>query len=344
MVINAVFRRQFIYSTVCMSLLGAVLLTWTPPATATPGDDLPASDASTHTADLDTTSTFDTPSDPDLSNSEAIPPLHPLVNPDPLDISDYLDDPDRAYLTDYAQLLTPSQEHTLVQYLRAASAKHNIQLSVVFVSWGRYPFREAAEEHFDDKHLGYGARRDGLLLYVATDSRDMHLVSNGKSHDILRREGLRRVGFSVREVLSHEKWYDAVVEFISASDQEFSAYQEHSFIFPREQSEILPAVLIALIGAGVGAEYGRRKLAAKIQTSSSNAAGFQPLFLAFNVEQSTDTLTRSRSTSRRRVHYDSHSRSDSWRRSSASGKSRSSSSGSWRSSSSSSRGGFSSKF
>lgn len=257
--------------------------------------------------------------------------------------------PDTAYLDDASDLLSPAQELTLVRRLRETSAKHNIQLTVVFGPLTAPTVAATAENHFDRHKLGYGSGHDGLLLYVAVRSRDMHLLSNGRSHDILRRAGLRRIGFRVRDVLSTDRWFDAVGEFISASDEELSPYMGRSFIIPRDLTEILPVLLIGLIGAGVAMEYGQRKVHERIRATRPSSTGPSPAFLSFGIDEHSDKLLRSHSTTRKIVHYTHDDDSDSGSffssgRSRSRSSSRSSSSGSWRSSSGSSRGGFSSKF
>lgn len=253
---------------------------------------------------------------------------------------------DTAYLDDTSNVFTPAQEFALVRRLREASTKHNIQFTVVFGPLTAPTVAATAEQHFDRHNLGYGSRHDGLLLYVSVGSRDMHLLSNGKAHDILRRVGLRRIGISVRNVLSTDQWFDAVLEFISAGDKEFSPYMGRSFIIPRDLTELLPALLIGLIGAGAASRYSQRKVHERIRTTRRSSTDPSPVFLSFGIDEHSDTLIRSRSTSREIVHYtydDDDSDPVSFFSSGRSSSS-SSSSGGWRSSSSSSRGGFSSKF
>lgn len=251
-------------------------------------------------------------------------------------------------LYDDDEIFTPAQESTLNRVLTDVSRKTQMQISVVFSPVKNGDVAGSAAQYFDSRGLGYGSRRNGVLLFVSVASRDMHLLSNGRAHDILRREGLRRIGTTTRPFLSRSDWVDAVKAFAKQSERELSAYTNRSLIFPRDPLEALPPLIIALIAFFVAKHFVTANLENRVSQSRSLPQKAKAIVISFGIDEQNEKLIRSKEEHDDIPVYHSYFDDDDSPRSSFwSGSSRSSSGSSsfrgW-SSSSSSRGGFSSKF
>ena len=91
-------------------------------------------------------------------------------------------DAEERFLYDDADLLTDSEEATLVQKLEDVSHAHNTQLVIAALpSLGGNDIDDYVEYLYDSMDFGYGETREGVLLLICMDPREYRILSNGQA-------------------------------------------------------------------------------------------------------------------------------------------------------------------
>lgn len=133
--------------------------------------------------------------------------------------------PDADTLIDEADLLTASQEATLLEQLTRLSEAHQVQLAVVTLSYVDYwDMGLFTERVFDEMDYGYGAEHDGVLLLISMDPREYRILSNGKAADAISSGDIETISEQLQPLLKSGDYNGAVAEFIDRCQYYLGGY------------------------------------------------------------------------------------------------------------------------
>lgn len=155
------------------------------------------------------------------------------------------DDP---VLYDEAALLSQSEAEELTQKLRQISSTYHAQIVVMTIpSAEGNDVDEYANYIFDSKNIGYGEKRDGVLLLICMDPRELYIVCDGLAGDAIGDSGITVIGDAIAPDLSDGNYAQAFDIF---ADQCVYYIDGHLNGFPFDAGKSL---LIALaVGLLVG--------------------------------------------------------------------------------------------
>lgn len=159
-------------------------------------------------------------------------------------------------LVDDADLLTDSQETTLLAQLDKVSEKHEMDVVVVTASsLEGYTAQDYADDFFDYGGYGMGDNRDGLLLLVSMDedNREWHISTSGYAITAFTDAGIEYMSEQFLPYLKDGDYAKAFSTYAQLCD-EFIAMAKAGDPFdvdnlPKEPFKIWFNVLIAL---GIG--------------------------------------------------------------------------------------------
>ncbi len=225
-------------------------------------------------------------------------------------------------LVDDAGLLTASEKSGLLSLLNEISEKQGMDIVIVTVESlnGKSP-RTFADGYYDDN--GYGA--DGILLLIATDSRDWHISTSGYGITALTDAGIDYVSDRFIDDLSDGDYASAFTTYAELCDdfitkaKSGNAYDRGnmpSSDFPWGQS-ILISLAIGFVIAFIATAIMRSKL--KSVCRKSGAADYIKQG-SFRVTNANDVFLYRRVT-RRAKPKDNHSGGGSGTHRSSSGRS-----------------------
>lgn len=118
--------------------------------------------------------------------------------------------PTTGFVEDEADLLTESEEAALSARLQQLSSTYNAQIVVATVeSTGGSYFDDYMEFLYDERSLGYGENRDGVLLLVSMDPRTVGIVSNGFAGDAITTSSIDIITEAMVDDLSEGNYADA---------------------------------------------------------------------------------------------------------------------------------------
>ena len=152
-------------------------------------------------------------------------------------------------LRDGANLLTQSEEDALQEKLENVSRTYNAQINIVTIQ--SVPDRDVygyIEYFYDINNLGFGENRDGVLLVVCMDPRELVILSNGFAQDAIGDWEIEDIGDAIAPFLTDGDYYDAFVEF---SDQCAYYLDGHINGFPFELGQNLAIALFIGLAAGL---------------------------------------------------------------------------------------------
>ena len=84
-----------------------------------------------------------------------------------------------ADIYDEADLLSTQEETQLAEKLSEIGEEFDAQIVIMTVSSTNGNIDAYIEEMFDGMNMGYGEKRDGVLLLVCMDDREYRILSNG---------------------------------------------------------------------------------------------------------------------------------------------------------------------
>lgn len=113
-------------------------------------------------------------------------------------------------VVDNADLLTESQESTLLTRLDDISNQYNVDVAVVTVDSldGRSPMTYA-DDYFDNNGYGMGANRDGILLLISMEYRDWYITTHGLCIDAFSDSTIESIGSLMSSDLGDGNYADA---------------------------------------------------------------------------------------------------------------------------------------
>ena len=124
-----------------------------------------------------------------------------------------------ARLDDMADLLTDGEEAVLLADLNEVSQRRQFDLAVVTASTleGKSPM-EYADDYYDDNGFGYGADRDGALLLVSMEDRELWISTCGYGITVLDDATIEQIGYDITPSLSDGEYLNACELFVEYCD------------------------------------------------------------------------------------------------------------------------------
>ncbi len=153
-----------------------------------------------------------------------------------------------AYVLDNADLLSQSEEIILEAKLETISNTYNAQIIVATINSTEGMSADRYAEHlYDSKNFGFGADRDGVMLLICMDSRQLRILSNGFANDAIGSYEIELIGDYIASDLTDGYYADA---FDSFADQCEYYLDGHINGFPFQWGQNL--VIALIIGLVVG--------------------------------------------------------------------------------------------
>ncbi len=188
---------------------------------------------------------------------------------------------DAPLLHDGADLLTESEESSLLARLESLSSDEQMDVVIVTVdSIGSYSAMEYADDYYDNNGYGYGTNRDGLVLLVSMEHGDWHISTCGKAITVFTDAGIEYIGKRFTPQLSDGDYYDALGEFVDQCDafieqaKTGNPYDTHNL--PKEPFNKVIALIIALVVGFFAAKIYAGKLKKQLNTvkKQDQASGY----------------------------------------------------------------------
>lgn len=155
-------------------------------------------------------------------------------------------------LVDEADLLTDSEEATLLAKLDAISERQQADIVVVTMDTldGATPM-DFADDFFDYTGYGYGDTRDGVLLLVSMEDRDWWISTSGYGITAITDAGLDYISDAFLSDLSDGAYASAFTIYADLCDEFFTQAKAgepyDSGNLPKEPFNPLKSLLIAIV-------------------------------------------------------------------------------------------------
>lgn len=123
-------------------------------------------------------------------------------------------------LVDNADLLTDSEESTLLSKLDEISERQQMDIVVVTVYSldGKSP-QDYADDFYDYNGYGFGAEKDGVLLLVSMEDRDWYITTTGFGITAITDAGLEYISDKFLSYLSDGDYADAFETYAQLCDE-----------------------------------------------------------------------------------------------------------------------------
>ncbi len=129
------------------------------------------------------------------------------------------DDAGAPRLIDGADLLTASEEQSLLNTLDEISERQRMDVVVVTTdSLGGKSARAYADDFYDENGYGFGADRDGILLLVSIEDRDWYFSTSGYAITAFTDAGLDRLADRILPALSDGDYAQAFSTYAALCD------------------------------------------------------------------------------------------------------------------------------
>ena len=153
-----------------------------------------------------------------------------------------------ADIYDEADLLSTQEETQLAEKLSEIGEEFDAQIVIMTVSSTNVNIDAYIEEMFDGMNMGYGEKRDGVLLLVCMDDREYRILSNGYAGEAISPSQIDAIGDAIVSDLSDGAYADA---FFTFADQ--CVYYLDGYLngFPFNFGKNLIVALIIGMVAGV---------------------------------------------------------------------------------------------
>ena len=122
-------------------------------------------------------------------------------------------------LVDNANLLTESEEQTLLTTLDEISNRQQVDIVVVTVnSLGVKSAQAYADDFYDENGYGFGASYDGILLLLSMEERDWHISTCGYAITAFTDAGLDHIADQILPHLSSGNYAKAFSTYATLCD------------------------------------------------------------------------------------------------------------------------------
>lgn len=121
---------------------------------------------------------------------------------------------------DMADLLTDSEEATLITELDEISQRQNMDVVVATTdSLEGYSVRDYADTLYDQCGFGYGSNADGLLLLISMEDRDWYISTCGYGITAFTDAGIDYIGEQILSKLSEGEYMAAFEQYGELCDE-----------------------------------------------------------------------------------------------------------------------------
>lgn len=159
------------------------------------------------------------------------------------------DKPARLY--DGADLLTSSEEASLIKKLDGISEEFGVDVIVVTVEdTGSYSVDDFTENYYDTV---FGQHNDGVMLLLSMEERDYRILSEGIGNDAVPYDDIESIGEDIVPYLSDGDYAEAFSLFADKCEYEING-EINGFPFETGTNLIISVVVgfvIALISTGI---------------------------------------------------------------------------------------------
>ena len=197
-------------------------------------------------------------------------------------------------LVDNADLLTDSEESTLLAKLNEISERQQADIVVVTVDTldGKTPM-DYADDFYDYNGYGFGADKDGVLLLVSLEDRDWWMSTTGYGITAITDAGIEYISEKFLSDLSDGDYADAFTTYAELCDDFFtqarSGQPYDTGHMPKQPFNIARNLLIALIVGFVIALIATGVMKGKLKTVRfQSAASNYVKANSMNVTESRD--------------------------------------------------------
>lgn len=205
-----------------------------------------------------------------------------------------------ADLYDEADLLTSEEETQLAQKLSQISKQFNVQIVIVTVPSESGSVDVLVENVYDSMNMGYGDKRDGVLLLVCMDPREYRILSNGYAADAITLDCIDAIGKAIVSDLSDGNYADAFNTFADHCVYYLDGYVNG---YPFDAGKSLIVALIVGLAAGVVTAFvlknqlksvhQQKQANAYIKTGSMQITASRDLYLYSQVSRTEKSSTQS---------------------------------------------------
>lgn len=197
-------------------------------------------------------------------------------------------------LVDNADLLTDSEESTLLSKLNEISERQQADVVVVTADTldGKTPM-DYADDFYDYNGYGFGADKDGVLLLVSMEDRDWWMSTTGYGITAITDAGIEYISGKFLSDLSDGDYADAFTTYAELCDDFFtqarSGQPYDTGHMPKQPFNIARNLLIALIVGFVIALIATGVMKGKLKTVRfQSAASNYVKANSMNVTESRD--------------------------------------------------------
>ena len=197
-------------------------------------------------------------------------------------------------LVDNADLLTDSEESTLLSKLNEISERQQADVVVVTADTldGKTPM-DYADDFYDYNGYGFGADKDGVLLLVSLEDRDWWMSTTGYGITAITDAGIEYISEKFLSDLSDGDYADAFTTYAELCDDFFtqarSGQPYDTGHMPKQPFNIARNLLIALIVGFVIALLATGVMKGKLKTVRfQSAASNYVKANSMNVTESRD--------------------------------------------------------
>lgn len=153
-----------------------------------------------------------------------------------------------ANLYDEAGLLASVEEAQVTEKLAQVSDRFHAQIAVMTVDSAAGGIDSYIENAYDNMNMGYGEKRDGVLLLVCMDDREYRILSNGYAGEAIDLSTIDAIGSAIASDLSDAEYVDAFITFADRCGYYLDGYLNG---FPFQWGKNLVIALVAGIVAGI---------------------------------------------------------------------------------------------
>jgi len=132
-------------------------------------------------------------------------------------------------ITDSIGILSDSEELTLENKAQAVGSEYSFGIYAIIVQdWRSYVsasnIKSAAGKIYDDYELGYGERKDGLLLLLSMNDREYAIITGSSfSERIFNDSSLTRVEDRFLDDFKVNDWAGGLKDYISGAEKELAS-------------------------------------------------------------------------------------------------------------------------
>ncbi len=180
-------------------------------------------------------------------------------------------------LVDNADILTASEEQTLLSRLNEISERQRVDIVVVTVnSLGGKSSRVYADDFYDQNGYGFGTSHDGVLLLISMEARDFYISTSGYGITAITDAGLEYVEDRILSDISAGRYAQAFTTYATTCDdlitraRSGNPYDVEKGSFSPLKTLVI-AVIIGIIAAAIVTSILKGQLkSVRRQTAANN--------------------------------------------------------------------------